>query len=184
MISPMPFCPSFEPCEKLTPVHVNTSSARIQNGGGVLPTGASYSRLSLITSFESRRMIAAMPKPISGEINRLSPIFFAWSQSTPLVPDTGDINWFAMPTPIMEPTIVCELDAGSPKYHVPRFQRIAAISRAKTIANPAPLPTCKINSTGSKVMMVNATTPDDVTTPAKFQNPLHTTAMFGSIECV
>ncbi len=30
MISPMPFCPSFDPCAKLTPVHVSTSSARIQ----------------------------------------------------------------------------------------------------------------------------------------------------------
>ena len=77
MISPMPFCPSFEPCEKLTPVQVRISNPRIQNGGGSVPTGASYSRLSLITTLASSRSRAAMQKPISGEISRLSPIFFA-----------------------------------------------------------------------------------------------------------
>jgi hypothetical protein len=39
-MSPMPFWPSFEPWAKLTPVQVNTSSARIQPGGGALPSGA------------------------------------------------------------------------------------------------------------------------------------------------
>ena len=42
-ISPMPFCPSFEPCAKLTPVQVSTSKARIQIGGGFSPSGAWYS---------------------------------------------------------------------------------------------------------------------------------------------
>ena len=73
MIRPMPFWPSFEPCEKLTPVQVRTSSPRIQNGGGSVPAGASYRRLSLITALERSRSIAATPKPISGEINRLWP---------------------------------------------------------------------------------------------------------------
>src|SRR5712671_3617153 len=54
-----------------------------------------------------------------------------------------------MPTPIIEPMRVCELEAGNPKYQVPRFRRIAATSSAKTIANPALLPTCRISSTGS-----------------------------------
>ena len=40
MINPMPFCPSFEPCAKLTPVQVKTSIDRIQKGGGSLPTGS------------------------------------------------------------------------------------------------------------------------------------------------
>ena len=39
---------------------------------------------------------------------------------------------------MIEPMSVCELDEGRPKYHVPRFQMIAATSSAKTIANPAP----------------------------------------------
>ena len=43
-----------------------------------------------------------------------------------------------MPTPMIEPTMVCELEAGKPKYHVPRFQIIAAMSRANTIAKPDP----------------------------------------------
>ncbi len=89
-------------------------------------------------------------KPISGEINRVSPILVAWLQSTPLVPAVlAAINWFMRPTPMMEPMSVCELDEGSPKYHVPKFHRMAAISKANTMANPAPLPTCKINSTGN-----------------------------------
>ena len=38
-----------------------------------------------------------------------------------------------MPTPIIEPISVCELDEGNPKYHVPRFQMMAAVNSAKTI---------------------------------------------------
>jgi hypothetical protein len=40
-INPIPFWPSFEPCAKLTPVQVKTSSPRIQGGGGALPSGRS-----------------------------------------------------------------------------------------------------------------------------------------------
>ncbi len=36
---------------------------------------------------------------------------------------------------------------------------IAAINSANTIAKPAPLPTCRISSTGSSEMMPNATAP-------------------------
>ena len=61
----------------------------------------------------------------------------AWPQSTPLVPDFTDINWLAMPTPMMEPMRVWELEAGSPNHQVPRFQMIAATRRAKTMAKPA-----------------------------------------------
>ena len=32
-ISPIPFCPSFEPCAKLTPPQVASSTPRIQIGG-------------------------------------------------------------------------------------------------------------------------------------------------------
>jgi hypothetical protein len=37
---------------------------------------------------------------------------------------------------MIEPTIVCELDAGRPNHHVPRFHKMAASSRAKTIEKP------------------------------------------------
>jgi hypothetical protein len=43
---------------------------------------------------------------------------------------------------------VCELDAGRPKYQVPRFHRIAAMKSANTIAEPALLPNWSIRSTG------------------------------------
>ena len=61
---------------------------------------------------------------------------------------------------------------------------MAAISSAKTIAKPPFPPTCRINSTGNKETMANATAPVDVTTPKKFQKPDQTTAMLGSNECV
>src|SRR5208283_3459332 len=110
------------------------------------------------------------------------PTLSAWPQSTPLVPVRTDINWLAMPTPMMDPTIVWELDDGSPKYQVPRFQMMAAVSSAKTMPKPAPLPTCRISSTGSRLMMPNATAPDEVSTPTKFHTPDQTTATCGSSE--
>src|ERR1035438_5517795 len=146
MIRPMPFCPSFDPCAKLTPVQVNNSSARIQNGGGSVPTGASYNARFLITALINVNRRNAPTNPTSGDSSNDFPIFVACPQSTPLVPVLGESNWFAIPTPIIEPINVCELEAGRPKYHVPKFQMIAATSKAKTIANPALLPTCKINS--------------------------------------
>ena len=37
---------------------------------------------------------------------------------------------------MIEPISVCELEAGSPRYQVPRFQMIAPMRSAKTIAKP------------------------------------------------
>ena len=74
-----------------------------------------------------------------------------------------------MPTWMIEPISVCELEAGNPNHQVPRFHRIAAINNANTMAKPAPLPTCKINSTGSSETMPNATAPDDNRTPSKLK---------------
>src|SRR5271170_2936309 len=184
MISPMPFCPSFDPCAKLTPVQVSSNSARIQNGGGSFPTGASYSARFLTTAFIRYSRRNAHTNPTSGDNSSDFPIFVACPQSTPLVPVFGDSNWFAIPTPIIDPIKVCELEAGKPKYQVPRFQRIAATSKAKTMANPALLPTCKINSTGNKEIIPKATSPLEARTPRKFQNPDQTTATCGSKECV
>ena len=80
---------------------------------------------------------------------------------------------------MIEPMSVCEDDAGSPSHHVPRFQMIAAISRAKTIAKPALEPTCRMSSTGSREMMPNATVPLENSTPRKLKNPDQTTAKLG-----
>ncbi len=85
---------------------------------------------------------------------------------------------------MIEPISVCEDEAGSPRDQVPRFQMIAAISSANTIAKPASEPTCRISSTGSSDTMPKATAPVDVSTPRKLNNPDQTTATFGASECV
>ena len=85
---------------------------------------------------------------------------------------------------MIEPISVCELDDGRPRYHVPRFQMMAATSSANTIAKPDAVPTCRIRSTGNSETMPKATTPEEKRTPAKFQAPDHTTAICGSSEWV
>ena len=132
----------------------------------------------------TRSRIAAQQKPTTGEISSTRNTLPTCPQSTPEVPEEADMIWLAMPTPMMEPTMVCELDAGSPNHHVLRFQMIAAISRAKTMAKPAPALTFKISSTGSSVMTLKATAPVDISTPTRLHSPDHTTAMLGSSECV
>ena len=59
------------------------------------------------------------------------------------------MSWLAMPTPMMEPIMVWELEAGRPRHQVARFQRMAAMSRAKTMAKPEPELTLRMSSTGS-----------------------------------
>src|SRR5580698_7937683 len=120
-----------------------------------------------MTNFTTNSRVAARQKPKSGENSSALPIEVAWSKSTPEVPLRPCSSALVMPTPITEPIRVCELDAGSPKYQVPRFQMIAAINKANTMAKPAPLPTCRINSTGSSDTMPNATAPDDHNTPQR-----------------
>ena len=85
---------------------------------------------------------------------------------------------------MIEPISVCEEDAGRPKYQVPRFQMMAAISSANTIAKPALLPTCRINSTGSSETMPKATAPEDSSTPRKLKKPDHITANSAGSEWV
>ena len=85
---------------------------------------------------------------------------------------------------MIEPISVWEEEAGRPSHQVPRFHRIAAISRAKIIAKPADEPTCRISSTGSRAMMPNATAPLDSSTPRKLKKPDQTTATFGGSEWV
>ena len=85
---------------------------------------------------------------------------------------------------MIDPISVCELEAGRPSHHVPRFHRIAAISSANTMAKPAFDPTWRINSTGSSDTTANATAPEDTSTPIRFHMPDQTTATCGSSECV
>ena len=85
---------------------------------------------------------------------------------------------------MIEPIRVCEDDAGRPSHQVPRFHRMAAISRAKTMAKPAEEPTCRISSTGSRAMMPKATAPLESNTPRKLKQPDQTTAKCGGSEWV
>src|SRR5579863_1724525 len=132
---------------------------------------------------KSMRMAAA-PNPTMGEINRTLKTFVACSQSTPDVPVWMLMSWLAKPTPMMEPTMVWELDAGRPNHQVLRFHRMAAMSSAKTMAKPAPALTWRMSSTGSRVITVKATVPEETSTPARLHIPDQTTAMLGSSEWV
>lgn len=85
-----------------------------------MPTGASYNLLSLMRVFISRNNTEARMKPKIGDSSRDFPMLAACAQSTPLVPPFTLINWFAIPTPMIEPISVCELEAGNPKYQVPK----------------------------------------------------------------
>src|ERR1019366_5269887 len=133
---------------------------------------------------EARIKMPARAKPMTGDMSRALRTLTTCCQSNPEAPPWGDRSWLATPTPMMEPTMVCELDAGSPNHQVLRFQRMAAISRAKTMAKPAPELTWRINSTGSRVMMVKATRPEEARTPARFHSPDQITARLGSREWV
>jgi hypothetical protein len=66
----------------------------------------------------------------------------------------------------------------------PRFQMIAAMRIANTIANPASEPTCRISSTGNNETMPKATAPVENRTPRKLKNPDQTTATGGASEWV
>jgi hypothetical protein len=128
---------------------------------------------------------AAATKPIKGDKSSETPTSRAFTQLTPSPKcDPALSIALAKPTPMIEPIRVCELDAGNPKYQVPRFHRIAESSREKTIANPAADPTLSINSTGRSASTPKATAPLEVRTPIRFQRPDHTTATVGRRELV
>ncbi len=55
---------------------------------------------------------------------------------------------------MIEPMSVCELEAGRPRYQVPRFQKIAETSSEKIMAKPAPEPAFRTSSTGSRATML------------------------------
>src|SRR5579862_404299 len=130
-----------------------------------------------MSHLHSKRSSAEQPKPTIGETSSVVPTSVALAQlmPSPNVP-APEIHEFASPTPMIAPIRVWELDAGKPRYHVPRFQIIAENSRAKTIANPAPEPTLSTNSTGRSANTPKATAPSDTRTPIKFQQPDQITA--------
>jgi len=83
MISPMPFCPSLEPCAKLTPVHVKISRARTHGEGG-LPGSGSANSSGRRTAYLSKSSISpANTKPITGEISSAATVSWTLPQLTP-----------------------------------------------------------------------------------------------------
>src|ERR1700730_16774463 len=137
-----------------------------------------------MTNFTTSSRIAARQNPKIGENSSALPIEVACVQSTPEVPLRPCSSALVMPTPMTEPISVCELEAGRPKDQVPRVQMIAAIKSANTMAKPALLPTCRINSTGSSETMPKATAPVEVSTPRKLNMPDQTTAISAGSEWV
>ena len=135
-------------------------------------------------NFTTNNKMPARKKPKIGDNKSALPMEVAWVQSTPDVPLRPCNSAFIMPTPMIEPMSVCELDAGRPKNQVLTFQMMAAISKANTMAKPALLPTWRINSTGRSETMPKATAPDDHSTPARLNIPDHTTAKFAGSEWV
>ena len=77
-----------------------------------------------------------MMKPASGENTNEAPISIAFCQLTPSLTGMPLIRALARPTPRIEPIRVWELEAGIPKYHVPKFQVMAAASSENTMARP------------------------------------------------
>src|SRR5262245_40966415 len=132
----MPFCPSLEPCAKLTPPQVAISVPRTQRGGRSSPFGGSYRRGSRKTRFIVHSSSAAEAKPTNGDTSSPSPASPALTQFTPLSPLPVS-RLLAMPTPRIEPISVWELDTGSPRYHVQRFHITPASSNDSTMIRAA-----------------------------------------------
>ena len=89
-MSPIPFCPSLEPCEKETNPQVSTSMDRIHQGGGASPSGEVKSVLLLANNFAIKlRSMIASKNPKRGEINKDKPTSPALSQFTAASPVPG-----------------------------------------------------------------------------------------------
>jgi hypothetical protein len=87
---------------------------------------------------------------MSGEMSSDAITSKAFAQLTPELSGRPCKRAFDRPIPRIAPINVCELEAGSARYHVPRFQRMAALKRARTIAMPVPEPIDTRSSTGRR----------------------------------
>src|SRR5208283_3118010 len=178
MISPTPFCPSLDPCDRLTPAEVKTRTARIQDGG-LWSFGGSYNRGSRIQDRHKHSIPAARRNPNRGERSRDSATALTLPKFISRKMDSSCNRALAIPTPIIAPISVWELEAGIPLYQVPTFQVMAAIRIAKIIAVPPLDPTLTKRSTGSRCTIANATPTPPRYTPTKLQMPDSSTALLG-----
>ena len=90
----------------------------------------------------------------------------------------------AILTHMIEPMREWELDAGIPRYHVPAFQMIADMSKAKTTQTPNEVFCSAMTSSGRRCMIHMATPIPQKTTPQKFMTQEIITAFWGSRDFV
>ena len=90
---------------------------------------------------------------MTGEMRSDSPTSKALCQLMPEPAGRPSRTALASPTPRIAPMSVWELEAGRPRYQVPKFQRMAETSSEKTMARPRLVLTETSRSTGSRCTM-------------------------------
>jgi len=115
MISPCPLSVIGNRGRSLTAVQVKISKPRIHHAGGFIALRRAVQFGLPDQNFHASSNSAAAKKPMSGDNSSAFPTLVACPQSTPEVPSWTVHQGMAMPTPMIDPISVCELDAGSPR---------------------------------------------------------------------
>jgi hypothetical protein len=89
----------------------------------------------------------------------------------------------AIPTQNIDPIKVWELEAGSPRYQVPAFHKIAVMRRERTTHIPKALHCFAIISRGRRWIIPIATVIPQSVTQTKFITAASITALLGLREC-
>jgi len=140
--------------------------------------------LSFYSQLWQEEIKAGMQKPISGEINRLRRFSLPDPNRRPLVPDLRS-STHSPRHAMIEPTIVWGTRCGQGQNtRFPRFQDMAAISSAKTIANPARCSPGEIKLDRQQRDNTEGYCARETSTPAEVANAGQTTATCGSSVCV
>ena len=118
----------------------------------------------------------ATTRPTIGEMISEAKIPITFGMLSASTTEVPFISALVKPIPIMAPISVWELDAGRPKYQVPRFQIIAASNMENTMARPCDDPILSSRSVGSICTMAYATLRPPSKTPKKLNTAAMTTA--------
>ena len=133
--NPIPFLPIIRSmCEAHTSAGQDQCAPNPPWRRACPPAAAETSRLIRDDLFKQSpaRAPATMKNPTTGgDTSNDVKTLRTWSQFTPWLTPCPDRSALASPTPTIAPINVCELEAGNPRYHVPRFQQIAETSRAQ-----------------------------------------------------
>ena len=183
IVSPTPFCPSFEPWAKLTNADEPISVVLIHVFGYLFQRCPGCSKNVLFLLKRWMRCIApkASTKPIIGEVksdSKTSSTFFVG------IMVEGSIVYIAIETPRIDPIRVCELDAGIPRNHVPKFQIIAERSSAMTTHTQKYRGWRAMISSGKRWIIPIATVMPPSVTQRKLKNAAKITDFFGEREFV